>query len=75
MVYCASGALVIAPARPPPPPLALGAAASEVDWIGLGSQRLLRVGLLVGCLSGAATLYFVVLRLTGIRLRDFARRS
>ena len=55
--------------------LALGAAASEVDWIGLGSQRLLRVGLLVGCLSGAATLYFVVLRLTGIRLRDFARRS
>ncbi len=55
--------------------LALAAAASGFDWIGLGSQRLLRVGLLVGCLTGAATLYFVALRLTGIRLGDFARRG
>ena len=55
--------------------LALAAAASGIDWIDLGSQRLLRVGLLVSCLTGAAALYFAALRLTGIRLGDFARRG
>ena len=54
---------------------ALGAAAIGIDWVGLGSQRLLRIGLLAGCLLGAALLYFVTLRSMGIRLRDFARRS
>jgi putative peptidoglycan lipid II flippase len=55
--------------------LVLAAAAWGVDWVGMGAQRLLRVGLLVGCLSGAAAIYFLALRLTGIRLVDFARRG
>ncbi len=54
---------------------ALGAASVSIDWVGLGSQRLLRVGLLAGCLVGVAMLYFVALRLMGIRLNDFARRG
>ena len=54
---------------------ALGAAAVGIDWVGLGSQHLLRIGLLAGCLIGVALLYFVALRLMGIRLNDFARRG
>jgi putative peptidoglycan lipid II flippase len=55
--------------------LALGVAAVGIDWVGLGSQRALRVGLLAGCLVGVALLYFLALRLMGIRLKDFARRG
>jgi putative peptidoglycan lipid II flippase len=55
--------------------LALGAAAVGIDWVGLSSQRLLRVGLLAACLLGVGLVYFVALRLMGIRLKDFARRG
>ena len=64
-VLCASALLGVA----------LGAAAVGIDWVALGHQRLLRVGLLAGCLGGVALLYFTALRLMGIRLKDFARRG
>ncbi len=53
---------------------ALGAAGFGIDWLALGAQRLLRVGLLVASLVGAALLYFGALRLTGIKVQDFVRR-
>jgi putative peptidoglycan lipid II flippase len=53
----------------------LAAAAWGIDWVALGSQQLLRVGLLTGCLAAAALTYFAALRLMGIRLGDFARRG
>jgi putative peptidoglycan lipid II flippase len=55
--------------------MVLAAAAWGIDWVELGSQRLLRVGLLAGCLAAAALTYFAALRLMGIRLGDFARRG
>jgi putative peptidoglycan lipid II flippase len=55
--------------------LALAAAAWGIDWVALGSQRLVRVGLLSACLAASAVLYFVVLRLTGVRITDFTRRG
>jgi putative peptidoglycan lipid II flippase len=54
---------------------ALAAAAVGIDWVGLGSQRLARVGLLAACLAGVALLYFGALWLMGIRLKDFTRRG
>lgn len=54
---------------------ALAAAAVGIDWVGLGSQRLLRVGLLAACLAGVGLLYFLTLWLMGIRLKDFRRRG
>lgn len=54
---------------------ALAAAAVGIDWVGLGSQRLLRVGLLAACLAGVGLLYFAALWLMGIRLKDFTRRG
>ena len=55
--------------------MALAWAAQGIDWVGLGAtDRLLRVVLLVACLSGVAAGYFLCLRLLGIRLRDFVRR-
>lgn len=54
---------------------ALGAAATGIDWVGLGTQRWLRIGLLAACLAGVALLYFASLRLMGIRLKDFTRRG
>jgi putative peptidoglycan lipid II flippase len=57
----------------------LGAAlfwvAHHVDWIALGEQRLLRIGLMAVCLAGAAVLYFGTLLATGLKLREFARRA
>ncbi len=55
--------------------LALGAAAVGIDWVALGAQRLLRIGLLAACLVAVALLYFVALRLMGMRLNDFVRRG
>lgn len=59
--------------------VALGAAlfwaAHTVDWIALGEQRLLRIGLMAACLAGAALLYFGTLLATGLKLREFARRA
>lgn len=49
-------------------------AASSVDWTGLQGQALWRVGLLALCVVGAALIYFAVLLLTGLKLRQFVRK-
>jgi putative peptidoglycan lipid II flippase len=53
----------------------LGWAAVEIDWIGLRADPSLRVGALAACLGGAAVAYFGLLRLTGLRVRQFIRRG
>ncbi|HEV7912182.1 MAG TPA: lipid II flippase MurJ, partial [Albitalea sp.] len=53
----------------------LGWAAYRIDWIALGEQRLLRIGLIAACLTGAALLYFGTLLATGMKLREFVRRG
>lgn len=50
-------------------------AAHRIDWIALGEQRLLRIGLMAACLAGAAAIYFGTLLATGLKLREFARRA
>ncbi|MBL8330527.1 MAG: murein biosynthesis integral membrane protein MurJ [Rubrivivax sp.] len=55
--------------------LALAWAAGGIDWIGLRSQPLLRAAFMAGVLGGVAALYFLSLRLMGLNLRQFARRS
>jgi putative peptidoglycan lipid II flippase len=50
-------------------------AAHRIDWIALGEQRLLRIGLMAACLAGAAVIYFGTLLATGLKLREFARRA
>ena len=47
-------------------------ATHHFDWIGM--RHLWRVGTLAVCLVGAAVVYFGTLLLTGIKLREFARR-
>jgi putative peptidoglycan lipid II flippase len=54
---------------------ALAWAAWRIDWIALGEQRLLRIGLMAACLSGAVLVYFGTLLATGLKLREFARRG
>ncbi|WP_295380131.1 murein biosynthesis integral membrane protein MurJ [uncultured Pseudacidovorax sp.] len=44
------------------------------DWVGLRSQRPLRIGLLAAFVAGAAVLYFGVLTACRLRLRSFVRR-
>jgi len=44
------------------------------DWIALGEHRLLRIGLLAALIAAAAALYFLVLALSGVKLRSFVRR-
>jgi len=46
-----------------------------IDWVGLVDHQFQRIGWLALCLGGAALLYFAVLALSGIRLRDFMRRG
>jgi len=53
--------------------LYLGWLAQAFDWTGAGS-RLVRVGALAAGVVGAAALYFGVLRLTGLPLRQFVRK-
>jgi putative peptidoglycan lipid II flippase len=49
-------------------------AAQAIDWIGLRAQPGVRVAVLAGVLAAAAGVYFGVLRLAGLDLRQFARR-
>lgn len=49
-------------------------AARAIDWVGLQAQPGLRVALLAGVLAAAAAVYFGVLLLVGVNLRQFARR-
>jgi putative peptidoglycan lipid II flippase len=53
----------------------LGWVAWRLDWVALQAQWLTRIGLLAGALAVAALLYFGVLRLLGLDLRQFARRG
>ncbi|HEX6362356.1 MAG TPA: murein biosynthesis integral membrane protein MurJ [Albitalea sp.] len=55
--------------------LALGWAGVAFDWIALGEQRLLRMGMVAACLAGAALLYFGILWATGLKVREFVRRA
>ncbi|MEY8877605.1 MAG: murein biosynthesis integral membrane protein MurJ [Leptothrix sp. (in: b-proteobacteria)] len=49
-------------------------AQQRIDWVALQAQSGLRVALLAGVLVVAAVLYFGTLLLTGLKLRQFARR-
>ncbi len=48
--------------------------AQHFDWIALRAHRAQRVGLLALMLCAAAAVYFAVLRVAGLRLRDTLRR-
>jgi putative peptidoglycan lipid II flippase len=54
---------------------ALFAAAQYVDWIELRSQPLVRALHMAAVLGGVALLYFGALRLMGLNIRQFSRRS
>ena len=47
----------------------------RIDWIGLVNHQAQRIGWLVLCLGGAALLYFGALLASGLKLRQFMRRS
>ena len=47
----------------------------RVDWLGLADHQAQRIGWLALCLGGAAVLYFGVLLASGLKLRQFVRRS
>ncbi len=58
--------------------LALGAAlwfAADIDWIALRAHEGQRAAGVAAVLVGVALLYFVVLALAGMRLRDLVRRA
>jgi putative peptidoglycan lipid II flippase len=48
--------------------------AAAVPWTAFEGERLLRVGLLAATVAGAAALYFAVLALSGLPLRQFIRK-
>jgi len=50
-------------------------ASERLDWIALQAQWALRAGLLAGAMTVAALLYFATLRLSGLDLRQFARKG
>jgi putative peptidoglycan lipid II flippase len=54
---------------------ALAWAAVGIDWLGLRAAPWQRAGAMAAVLAGAAVLYFGLLRLSGLRLGQFARRS
>ncbi|MEY4908063.1 MAG: murein biosynthesis integral rane protein MurJ [Pseudomonadota bacterium] len=49
-------------------------AARSIDWVGMQAHAGLRVAMLAGVLAAAAAVYFGVLLLAGVNLRQFARR-
>jgi putative peptidoglycan lipid II flippase len=59
--------------------LALGGAlwwaAHGVDWVGMKAHPWQRAGFVAAVLAGVALLYFAVLRIVGLDLRQFARRG
>jgi putative peptidoglycan lipid II flippase len=46
----------------------------QFDWIAARQQVALRLGVMALVLLGSAVIYFGCLRLTGLRLKSFARR-
>jgi putative peptidoglycan lipid II flippase len=53
----------------------LAAASQLIDWVALRADWALRIGLLAAVLAAAALVYFGLLHIVGIRLRQFARRA
>ena len=53
----------------------LYALAQRVDWIGLQSHLLGRAGAMAGALLAAAAVYFGVLSVSGLRWREFLRKT
>jgi putative peptidoglycan lipid II flippase len=49
-------------------------AAEAVNWIGLKTLHFQRIGLLALVLVVSAAIYFIVLRLAGLKLRELLRR-
>ena len=49
--------------------------AQRLDWIALGQTEGLRALVMAGSLAGSAVVYFAVLLLCGVKLREFARRA
>ncbi|WP_088281567.1 murein biosynthesis integral membrane protein MurJ [Ideonella sp. A 288] len=52
----------------------MAVAADRVDWVALGAREAVRAGAMVAALSASAALYFGVLRLLGLDLRQLMRR-
>jgi putative peptidoglycan lipid II flippase len=50
-------------------------AARRIDWIGLQAHWAQRAGWMALTLGGVAALYFALLHLSGLKLRQFARRA
>jgi putative peptidoglycan lipid II flippase len=53
----------------------LAFASWRADWVALGAQPWLRAAALAGVIAAAALLYFAVLAVSGVRLRDALRRT
>jgi putative peptidoglycan lipid II flippase len=49
-------------------------AAAAFPWIGMRSHGLQRAGLMAAVLFASAAIYFVALRATGLKLRQFVTR-
>jgi putative peptidoglycan lipid II flippase len=49
--------------------------AQRLDWIALGAHEGWRALAMVGSLAGSALVYFAVLALSGLKLRQFVRRA
>ena len=50
-------------------------AAQHFDWIALAAEKLQRIGLLALVLIASGALYFVILTVLGVRLKQFARKA
>ena len=50
-------------------------ASTQIDWLGLRAQAMLRVGLLALVVIGAVLLYAGALFLSGVRLRHFTQHE
>ncbi|MEK8050191.1 murein biosynthesis integral membrane protein MurJ [Ideonella sp. DXS22W] len=49
--------------------------AQRIDWLALGRHEALRAGAMAAALGSSALIYFGVLRLAGVNLRNFMRKS
>ncbi|MDM4764682.1 murein biosynthesis integral membrane protein MurJ [Pelomonas sp. SE-A7] len=49
--------------------------ATRIDWLALGQSGVLRALAMAGSLTASALLYFAVLLLSGLKLRQFVRRG
>jgi putative peptidoglycan lipid II flippase len=50
-------------------------AVTAIDWVELRAEPWQRIGAMAACLLAAATVYFGVLRVAGLDLRQFVRRA